>query len=151
MIVVKFMVDSHHFLLEALAWIDNNTFPFQKNFKTTCDLLPPPAHACFLPFEQFIRQQMVQLQNSILEHLHHHTFSNMFSKRILEAHRAWLSSSSSPRVGIWLIIRPIFPTFRLSFPVFSITLCMQLGLPHPSMCVHTSHWPDGYPLFTLCS
>jgi hypothetical protein len=29
------------------------------------------------PFEQFNKQQMVQLQDSILEHLQHHTLSNM--------------------------------------------------------------------------
>jgi hypothetical protein len=34
-------------------------------------------------FEQFIKQQMVKLQDSILEHLHHHTFSNMFSNKYL--------------------------------------------------------------------
>jgi hypothetical protein len=37
-----------------------------------------PAHVCLFPFEQFIGQQMVHLQNSILEHLHHHIFSSMF-------------------------------------------------------------------------
>jgi hypothetical protein len=36
-------------------------------------------------------------------------------------------------------------------------LRIQLGLPHTSiagiflMCVHTSHWPYGYPPFMLCS
>jgi hypothetical protein len=60
-IAIKFMVDQHPFLLEALAWVDNNTFPFQQHFKVACDLLPPPTHACFLPFKQLIGQQMVQL------------------------------------------------------------------------------------------
>jgi hypothetical protein len=31
---------------------------------------------------------MVQLQDSILEHLHHHTFFKMFFDEIFEAHRA---------------------------------------------------------------
>jgi len=48
----------------------------------SCDLLLPSARVCFLPFEQFIEQQMVGLQDSILEHLHHHTLSNMLSNRI---------------------------------------------------------------------
>jgi hypothetical protein len=80
------MVDQHFFLLEALAWIDNNTFPFQQHLKATCDLLPPPTHACLLPFERLIKQQMVQLQDSILKHLHHHTFSSMLSIETSEAH-----------------------------------------------------------------
>jgi hypothetical protein len=105
------MVDPHPFLLEALARVNNNTFPFQENLKGTCDLLPPLARACLPPFEQFIEQQMVQLQNSISKHLHHHTLSDMLSKWILEAHRAQLLSSSGPRVGIWLIVRPIFLAF----------------------------------------
>jgi hypothetical protein len=39
----------------------------------------------FFSFEEFIEQQMVQFQNSILEHLHHHAFSSMFFDEILEA------------------------------------------------------------------
>jgi hypothetical protein len=50
--------------------------------------LPPLAWARLPPFEQFIEQQMVHLQDSILEHLHHHTLSNMLDDMILEAHYA---------------------------------------------------------------
>jgi hypothetical protein len=85
-IVIKFMVDNCFFLLKVLTQVDNNTFPFQQHFKTTCNLLLPPVHACFLPFEQLIEQQMVQLQDSISKHLHHHTFSNVFFDMILKAH-----------------------------------------------------------------
>jgi hypothetical protein len=49
------MVDQHpNFLLEALAQVDNNTFPFQQHFKAAFDLLPPPTHVCLPLFEQFI-------------------------------------------------------------------------------------------------
>jgi hypothetical protein len=54
-IVIKFMVDQCPFLFEALAQVNNNTFPFQQHFKVTCDLLLPPTRACLLSFEQFIR------------------------------------------------------------------------------------------------
>ncbi len=50
-ITARFIVDQHPFLLEALARVNNNTFPFQQHLKTSCDLLPPPIHACFLPLE----------------------------------------------------------------------------------------------------
>ncbi len=50
-IVVKFMVDQWLFFLEALARVNNNTFRFQQHIKITCDILSPPIHACFLPFE----------------------------------------------------------------------------------------------------
>ncbi len=49
-IVVRFMVDQHPFLFEALTWV-NNTFPFQQHLKATCDLLPPPICVCIPPFE----------------------------------------------------------------------------------------------------
>jgi len=58
-IVVRFMVDRHPFLVEASTQINNNTFLFQQHFKATCDLLPPPTHACFPPFQQLITQQIV--------------------------------------------------------------------------------------------
>jgi hypothetical protein len=82
------MVDHCPFLFEPLAWINNNTFPFQQHFKVARNLLPPPTYMCLPPFEQFNRQQMVQFQDSILEHLHHYTCSNMLSNRIFKAHHA---------------------------------------------------------------
>jgi hypothetical protein len=82
------MVNQRPFLLEALAQVDNNTFPFEQHLKATCDLLPPLACVSFPPFKQFIEQQMVQFQDSISEHLHHHTLSNMFFDGTSEAHRA---------------------------------------------------------------
>jgi len=47
-IVPKFMVDHCPFLLESLAWVDNNTFLFQQHLKTTCDLLLPPIRTCLI-------------------------------------------------------------------------------------------------------
>jgi hypothetical protein len=90
------MVDQHPFLLEALTWVNNNTFPFQQHFKATCDVQPPPTYACLPPFEQLIGQQMVQLQNSISKHLHHHTLSNMLCERISES----VATLTWPSVGV---------------------------------------------------
>jgi len=106
-----------------------------------CDLLPPLACACFPPFEQLIGQQMVQPQDSILEHLHHNTLSIMLFDRTSEAHCAQILSCSSSRVGTWLTTWPVFPTFQLSSSNFYTTLYTWLGLPHPSIvgipwCVH---------------
>jgi hypothetical protein len=88
-IVVRFMVDQHPFLIEALTRIENNTFPFQQHLKAACELLLPLARAhVFFLFEQFIKQQMFRPQNSILECLHHHTLCNMFFNKISETHHA---------------------------------------------------------------
>jgi hypothetical protein len=59
--------------------------------------------------------------------------------------------------GAWLIVRLIFPSFQLFSPsLFHSILYMtwttpSLNCKHPSMCVHTSHWPYGYPPLLLCS
>jgi hypothetical protein len=82
------MVNQCPFLLEALMRINNNIFHFQQHLNATCDFLPPLAQACLPPFEQLIEQQMVHLQDSILEHLHHQTFFSMLSNGIFEAHHA---------------------------------------------------------------
>ncbi len=65
---------------------------------------------------------MIQFQDSILEHLHHHTLSNMLSNMILEAHCAWILSSFSLKVGTWFMARPISPTSWLSLPILSTML-----------------------------
>jgi hypothetical protein len=87
-IAIRFMVDQRPFLLKFLTRVDNNTFIFQQCLKATWGLLPPPIYVCLPPFEQFIEQQMVQFQNSISKHLHHHTLSNMFFNEIFETHHA---------------------------------------------------------------
>jgi hypothetical protein len=125
-IVVRFIVDQRSFLLESLPWIDNNTFLFQQHLKATCDLLPPPIRACLPSFEQFIGQQMVQLQDSILEHLHHHTFSSMLFDEIFEAHCAQILLCFGLRADVCL-------TIWLTSLIFSIVLQIWLGLPHPSI------------------
>jgi hypothetical protein len=82
------MVDQRPFFFETLTQVDNDTFPFQQHLKVTCDLLPPLAPMCFLPFEQLMGQQMVQFQNSISKRLHHHTFSSKLFNGISKAHCA---------------------------------------------------------------
>ncbi len=50
-IIIRFMVDQHPFLLEALAQVDNNTFPIQQDFKATCDFLSPHVRTCLPSFK----------------------------------------------------------------------------------------------------
>ncbi len=76
---------------------------------------------------------MVWLQDSILEHLHYHILSNILWNMISKAHCAWILSCFSLRPSVWLITWPIFLGYWLIFPVFSIVLWIQLGLPHPSI------------------
>jgi len=127
----------------ALARIHNNTFPFYQHFKATCDLLPPLVHMCLLPFEKFIMQQMVWLQDSISECLHHHTLFNMLFDRISEAHCAWILSCYSLGAGTMLTVQTSLLNLLIIFPNFFTTHQMWLGLPHPSianipqcMCTH---------------
>jgi hypothetical protein len=91
------MVDQHPFIFQALTQVDNNTFLFQQHFKAAFNILPFPARACLFPFEQFIEEQMVQLQNSILERLHHHTLSNMCFDATSKAHYAQILSCFGPK------------------------------------------------------
>jgi hypothetical protein len=76
---------------------------------------------------------MVHLQDSISKHLHHRTLFNMLFNEIFEAHRAQMLSCFSLGACAWLIVQPIFPAFWLFSPLFSITLQMWFGLPHPSI------------------
>ncbi len=107
------------------------------------------TYACFLPFEQFIEQQMFQLWNSNLECLHHHTFLNMFSDGISKAHYARILSCFRLKVGVWFIIWLIFLAFWLSSPTFFTTFHMWLRLPHlliigilRCMCTHPIDFMD---------
>jgi hypothetical protein len=81
----------------------------------------------FLPFEQ----QMVQLQNSISECLHHHTLFNMFFDGISKANHVWIVSCSGSRVNVWLTSWLVFPAFQLYSSNILKTFRTQLRLPHP--------------------
>jgi hypothetical protein len=131
-----------------------------KSWKThfdVMDLLLSPACACLPLFEQFIGQQMIRFQNSILKCLHHHNFSSILFDKIFEAHCAWILSRAGLRVNAWLTTWLVFPAFRLSSLVFFhnapyITwITPSLNFKYPSVCVHTSHQPYGYSFFTLHS
>jgi hypothetical protein len=145
------MVDQHPFFFEALTWVDNKTFLFQQHLKTICDLLLPPTQACLPFFEQFIGQQMVHLQDSILERLHHHTFFNMFFDGILEAIvpefycvPVWgkhLDYSSTNFFNLSII----FPNFH-QIASNTTRITTSFNCRPPSMCVHTSHQTYEYPL-----
>ncbi len=65
---------------------------------------------------------MVQLQDSILERLHHQTFFNMLFEKIYETHHARILSCSSPKADAWLTIWLIFLNFQLASLVFSTSL-----------------------------
>jgi len=152
----KFMVDQCPFLLKAITWVNYNTFPFWQHFKVTCDLLPTLACACFL-LEHFIKQQMVQLQDSILKCLHHHTlFQHTFWWNI------WNTLCSNlimfwPRGGCIIYNLTNFLGLFICFPNLfhnasnMIWIIPSFNCRYPSMHVHKSHQPYGYPPFTLCS
>ncbi len=76
---------------------------------------------------------MVQFQDSILEHLHHHTLFNMLSNRTFEAYHAQILSCFGLGVNTWLTSWLVFPTFLLFSLVFCITFCTWLRLPHLSI------------------
>jgi len=46
----------------------------------------------------------------------------MLPDGIFEAHHAQILSCSGPRANVWFIVQPIFPSFQLASPVFSIAL-----------------------------
>jgi hypothetical protein len=91
-----------------------------------------------------------------VEHLHHHTLSNILFDGISEAHCAWILSSFGPKVGVWLTIWLIFLAFWWSSPILFIVFRRQFGLPHPllanipqCMCTHLIDLMG--PLLMMCS
>jgi hypothetical protein len=99
---------------------------------------------------------MVQLQDSILEHLHHHTISNMFSDGILEAHCVWIllcyglgGKCLAYNLTNFYNLLIIFPNFFQNISNRG-WITTSFNCKPPLMCVHTSHWAYEYPLLMLC-
>ncbi len=117
------------------------TSPFSSNTSNRHVIFYHFQHVCIFFFQQLIGQQMVQLKNSILECLHHHTISSTFFDMIFEVHCVRILSCFNLEVRA--IIRLVFLAFQLSSPIY-ITFHTQLGLPHLFIanilwCVCTHH------------
>ncbi len=112
-IVVRFMVDQRPFLLEALSWVDNNTFPFQQHLKVACDLLPSPTYEM-----ESWSWTICWPMNWSNGGKHHHTFSSMFFDRTSKVHCAWILSCSGPNATI--------DYNSISFPSLSIMMRSQV-------------------------
>jgi len=100
---------------------------------------------------------MVQLQDSILECLHHHTLSNMLFNRISKAHCVRILSFSNLGVIVRLIVQTNLLNLSIIFCSFfhntsKVTwITPFFNYKYPSLHVHTSHWPYGYSFLTLRS
>ncbi len=76
---------------------------------------------------------MVQLQEFILKHLHHHTIFNMFSDGTFKAHRAQILSCSSLGANVWLTPRLIFQPFNYLPQYFPQHFVCNLDYPTPQL------------------
>jgi hypothetical protein len=88
----------------------------------------------FLPFEQLSGQQIVQLQDSILECLHHHTL--LAFNKIFEDHRGQTLSCFGLGLSIWFTAQLMFLTFQLFSQFFS--QCFEHNLNYYILQLHVS-------------
>jgi len=73
-------------------------------------------------------------EENILENMLKHSFSSIVSELFSNYHCAWLKSYAGSGLGVWFFAHPIIPCFKMAFDIFSLTLCIKLGLPHPKAC-----------------
>ncbi len=95
------------------------------------ELFPPNMVACVPPFMQFAKKGLNWLQQSILNKLHDHSFSNIIFDMAFDLHHGHLRSCAGPRASVWFFVHLIIPPFYLPFDVFSYILCTRLGIPNP--------------------
>ncbi len=157
---VRFMVDQHPFLLEALTWVNNNTFIFQQHIffpttpKGTMWSFTNPNTSGFFLLNNSLDNKWFNFKIpfwSVYIIIHFLTcFPTWYQRLImlefyhvlaLERHLAYTL------IGIF-ILSIIFPNF------FHITLntawiITSFNCRPTLMCVYTSHQPYGYSPFTL--
>ncbi len=62
-----------------------------------------------------------------------------------DSHHVCLKSCIGSRLGAWLFTHLVIPSFCVTFNIFSLTLCTELGLPHP-MIIGLTHYICGQSL-----
>jgi hypothetical protein len=125
------MVDHRSFLLEPLARVDNNNFPFQQHLKATCDFLLPQLVCVFF-----------YLKNSSDNKWFNFNISFWSIYTIIPFLTCYLMTYLRPIV-LEFTVSLVFLTFRLSSLIFFATFWMWFRLPHLSivsilwcMCTH---------------
>jgi len=97
--VLKFLLDSSPFLLEAIEASSSNSFPSQEHLKLFREFFPLVA-TCLAPFEQLVERGTNPLQETISKRLHNHFFSSIISNMSFDVHQAQLRSYA--RLGTWV-------------------------------------------------
>jgi hypothetical protein len=137
----------------ALAWVDKNVFPFQRYLKATCDFSPPPTCMSSFLLNNLFGIKWLDFKIPFQNICTIITLFNMFSDTISKAYHVWILPCFDPKVGAWLMARPIFPTFKLFSLIISTLFQTRFILPHPSItslpqCVCTH--PIDLLVFTSC-
>lgn len=72
----------------------------------------------------------VCLQSKLSERMHASTLSSILVEAS-QADRAWIFLSASKGVGGWFQANPSIPCMCMTSEEYTMTLWLQLGLPHP--------------------
>jgi hypothetical protein len=135
------MVDQHPFLFEALARVNNNTFPFQ-HLKATCDLWTI-YHATNDSISKFHLRAFAPLYP-----FQHALWWDIWGPLCLNFIMFWPKDKHL----VYILIN--FPCLSIISPNFlhnilNVTWTTpSFNCRHPLMCMHTSHRPMGIHL--LC-
>jgi hypothetical protein len=73
----------------------------------------------------------LQLQVSLVDHLHEQEIASLLVDILLDIMQAHLHSCAILRANVWLLTHPTTFAFCLSSTNFIIILCTCFGLPHP--------------------
>ncbi len=137
----------HQLLTKALVQVDASIFPFQQHLKVTNNSLPSYVHA-FFPLSNLLINKFnfgVPNQSIFLAH---------FSEEMPNAHWTRILSCFGLGVNGWFPMQNVFPMFLLVFYNFlhdALNLNktpLSFSFGPSSMCLHPTHWPNGYPPFT---
>jgi hypothetical protein len=152
-----FQQDDHLILLDAMAHVKTDTYPFQIALRDTCAMLLKVVRSHVLPFENIMVQSYFQMKFSLKEQLHEQKFTLLLTNALLNILRTHFCSYVAPTIGAWLLVHPNTPSFHLSSTHFLTILCICLSIPHPTVphvsqckCGHTIDDLDIHLLHCTC-
>jgi len=112
-LLLKFLLVSHLFLIEAVGANNLGFFPFHAHLRLFQEFFFMDITTCLSPFEQFAKRGVDQLQETILEILHDHSFFSIISDMYFDSHWACLKFCARPSAKAWLFAYSIIPCFCL--------------------------------------
>ncbi|CAM6114091.1 unnamed protein product [Calypogeia fissa] len=119
--------------------VEGGDLPIQGSLLFAWDLLLEEVRVAVPALEELAFDSPNRVQQVISDHMHQHSLASMLSEAPSDAVQACLLSYAGTGSSAWLSANPEWAPFRMSSFIFTTSLRVRLGHPHPGLLGQPSY------------